>query len=151
MNLILVLVLVAIAARGLLINRYISPVATGVWNTYGEIITAASRHYKVPRRIITGIISAESAGNPLEVGAQGEIGLMQLLPSGALADAARETDLPVTAAFSPAVNIAIGTWYLRKLYDRLGNWRAAIGRYNAITPARQEIYYQRVKSFTRYF
>jgi len=82
----------------------------------------------VPSSLVKAIIWVESKGNPYLVGRDGEIGLMQILPSTA-------QDLGIdnpNLLFDPVVNIRTGANYLRYQLKRYGgNIKDAIAAYNA--------------------
>jgi len=42
--------------------------------------------------------------------------------------------------FDPAVNVDYAARFLRGLYDKTGDWKAAAGAYHSFTPEKQEIY-----------
>uniref|UniRef100_UPI003BEF403E lytic transglycosylase domain-containing protein n=1 Tax=Burkholderia arboris TaxID=488730 RepID=UPI003BEF403E len=71
-----------------------------------------------------------------------DIGLMQInsswLPTLARSGIS-ETDL-----FNPCVNAWVGTWILRGNIDRLGPTWKAVGAYNAVSPAKQLRYANRI-------
>jgi soluble lytic murein transglycosylase-like protein len=81
----------------------------------------------LPSSLVEAIIWVESKGNPYLVGRDGEIGLMQVLPSTA-------QDLGVSDSsllFDPIINIKTGVSYLKYQLDRYGNITDAVAAYNA--------------------
>lgn len=105
---------------------------------YDGYIKASAQKYGVDHNFIRAVIYTESRFDPFAVGDAGEIGLMQIMPTGAAADYAREygIDVPARAKlFDPAVNIDIGTWYLSQGLKIYANYKAAealaLCRYNA--------------------
>lgn len=92
---------------------------------------AAARH-GVPSDVLLAMLSVESGGDPAAVGAAGEIGLLQILPStGRL--------LGVTPAQlrDPAINIDTAARYLAiELRATGGDVRAAVQGYNGGSRAR---------------
>jgi len=75
------------------------------------IIKSASNRHGVDARLIQAVIQVESAFNPNARSPKGARGLMQLMPATAARfGAASHTDL-----FNPAVNVDLGTRYLRAL------------------------------------
>ncbi|MGC9369191.1 MAG: lytic transglycosylase domain-containing protein [Paracoccaceae bacterium] len=42
--------------------------------------------------------------------------------------------------FDPAVNVDYAARFLRRLYDKTGDWKTAAGAYHSFTPEKQEIY-----------
>jgi soluble lytic murein transglycosylase len=102
-----------------------------------EIKAAANRHGLDPH-LVRAVIFYESGFDPFARGNSGEIGLMQILPSGAVADWARikSQDIPsVHTLFDPDVNLEIGCWYLAYGIKKYAAYRQAIelalARYNA--------------------
>jgi hypothetical protein len=101
-----------------------------------QIIRFESQHAYVPQiagehgvdpDLVLAIIAVESSFTNLKIADRGGIGPMQVT-----AIAARHlgmTDL--TYLLSDAVNVQIGTQYLRKMMQRFGDWRLALAAYNA--------------------
>jgi Transglycosylase SLT domain len=83
---------------------------------YGAIIERESRAYGLPPALLDAVMSVESSYDPAVVGMDGEIGLMQVLPS-----TARMLGFIGTPAqlADPEVNIHYGAKYLA------GAWRLA--------------------------
>lgn len=99
---------------------------------WGYLTSVASQKYGIDEKIILGVIGVESDGIPNAVGSIGEIGLMQLSPTGALVDYRNENKTFFGDPFLPANNIDIGTWYLRKIHQAfpLEDWFDKIQAYN---------------------
>jgi hypothetical protein len=84
---------------------------------------ATADSFGLPRAIFRALIGTESSWNPYAVGDAGEIGLTQIKPSTA-----------ATTGFSPYVpteNLKAGAAYLKKQFDKFGNWSEALAAYNA--------------------
>lgn len=84
-------------------------------------VNSAAAKYGVDPDLIRAVIWTESHFDPDKVGRAGEIGLMQILPSGAAAEYARVNRRPVFSAdelFDPATNIEVGTWFLKQGLSR---------------------------------
>ena len=97
-----------------------------------DIRAAAARNGLDPAWIAAEI-RAESIFNPKARSPANARGLMQLLP-GTAAAVARRTGLPYAGAdslYDPAVNIALGSAYLREMEDKYGATYQAIAAYNA--------------------
>lgn len=78
--------------------------------------------------IIAALIDVESAGDPDAIGAAGEVGLMQILPS----TGQWICGLPADRLKDPYTNVMCGTQYLRYCLDQLkGNVAASLCAYNA--------------------
>ena len=102
-----------------------------------EIRTAAARH-RIPPELVRAVIFRESGFNPNATGKAGEIGLMQILPRGAVADWARYHKVPLPTErelFEPAKNLEIGCWYLGVALRRWKEYKCsvelALAQYNA--------------------
>ena len=105
---------------------------------YDALIFAAGEKHKVDPLLIKALIYRESAFDARSVGSAGEVGLMQILPAGSVTDWANYHKRKVPQKvflFDPALNIEIGTWYLKKALNR---WKAydkcmelALCQYNA--------------------
>lgn len=67
------------------------------------------------------IIFVESSWKSKAVSKKGAIGLMQILPTGALAEFNNyyHTNLREDDLFNPAINYRIGSWYIRRLIRKL--------------------------------
>ena len=103
----------------------------------GEIRKAAERHGVDPQ-LVRAVIYQESRFRPDTVGDRGEVGLMQVLPSGAVADWARlhRRKAPSHAALMDVeLNLEIGVWYLARALERWSAYRErvplALIQYNA--------------------
>jgi len=90
-----------------------------------HLVAQQAKRAKVPPKLIAAVIKAESGGDPSAVSRAGAQGLMQLMPSTALA-------YGILNPFDPAENIAGGTSYLRDLLKRYHhNVSLALAAYNA--------------------
>lgn len=88
-------------------------------------VTAASRKYGLPRRLLRAVIRAESNFDPRAVSPAGAQGLMQLMPATA-------GDLGVSDPFDIGQNVDGGARYLRQMLDRFdGDLQKALAAYNA--------------------
>lgn len=84
---------------------------------------ATADAFGLPRAIFRALINQESGWNPYAAGEAGEIGLTQVKPSTA-----------ASVGFSPYVpteNLKAGAAYLKKMFDKFGNWSDALAAYNA--------------------
>ncbi len=89
-----------------------------------KAIDDASKRFHVPKRLLYGIIKAESSFNPYAVSKAGAIGLMQLMPQTAL-------ELGVRDLFNIRENIMGGAKYIAKLIREFKNYEKALAAYNA--------------------
>ena len=102
-----------------------------------EIRFAARRHGLDPQ-LVRAVVFQESRFDPFARGRAGEVGLMQVLPSGAAAEWGRLNKRKApdgNALHDPAVNLDIGCWYLacgmRKYAAYVHCAELALARYNA--------------------
>lgn len=105
---------------------------------YSAEIHAAAARYQLPPQLIRALIRKESGFDPGAEGGSGEVGLMQLLPDGAVADWARvnrKPKPPVKQLYSVETNLNIGCWYLKRAMDHWQGYRCqmelALAEYNA--------------------
>lgn len=101
---------------------------------YKEEIAKASQEFSVEKNLIAAIIYSESHFNPKAGSSAGAKGLMQLMPATAAGVAKNigMTDYTFDRIYDPAVNIRLGTAYIRSAIDsRGGNINIALANYNA--------------------
>ena len=118
-------------------------VAADTWSNifktsdYDKIITDTAHRHGITEEIIRAIIKKESSYRPWQVGADDEIGLMQITEG-----AAKDWELHHNAAcppkgtlFEPRLNIEIGAWYFANALKRWSQYRhshaLALAQYNA--------------------
>ena len=95
---------------------------------YSEPIGRASRVYGIPEPLIAAVIKCESDWNYRARSKANAWGLMQVLPQTAQGT----FDIPPSYLWDPAINISVGTAYLRLLANRYnGNTLNVIAAYNA--------------------
>lgn len=88
-------------------------------------IQTAARREGISAEVIRNVIRRESRFYPCAISKRGAMGLMQLMPSTAVA-------LGVRNPYDPLTNLNAGTRYLSSLLNRYGgNLRLALGAYNA--------------------
>jgi soluble lytic murein transglycosylase-like protein len=88
------------------------------------LVLAAAQATGLPAALIDAVIRTESGYRPSARSRVGAVGLMQLMPATA-------RELGVRDPLDPRQNVMGGARYLRKLYDRFGNYRLALAAYNA--------------------
>ncbi len=143
-NLLLMLVLAALTAAGLLVGLSRDPLysaqelaSCGRFSSHDGLIAEAAKKSGLDAALVKALIWRESAFHPDKVGASGERGLMQV-GEAAATDWARaqkiETFMPPDL-FEPRTNLEAGTWYLKRALDK---WKDrddpvpfALAEYNA--------------------
>jgi soluble lytic murein transglycosylase-like protein len=95
------------------------------------LVRRYAARFDVDPLTILAVIQVESQFDPKAVSSAGAIGLMQLQPATARALAA---DLGLQWSgddllYDPDVNVMLGTYYLRNLFDRFGDPDAALAAY----------------------
>ena len=88
------------------------------------LVLAAASATGLPAALIDAVIRTESGYRPGARSRAGAMGLMQLMPGTA-------REVGVSDAYDARQNVMGGAKYLRKLYDRFGNYRLAVAAYNA--------------------
>lgn len=100
-----------------------------------KIASHEARRQGVDPALILGVIQQESGFQSNVVSRAGARGLMQLMPDTAKF-IYRAGGMPTGNSFDPKSNVAGGTWYLRHLYDQLGDvparhrWAFTLAAYN---------------------
>ncbi len=92
---------------------------------YADIIKRHAKLNNIDEELIRAVIFEESKFNPRSRGKAGEIGLMQLLPRASVIDWAKAHKQKVRTnyeLFDPELNIAIGSWYLKKVMQRYSKY-----------------------------
>lgn len=127
----------ALPGLGLLVRSILLPSRAEVADRVLGWAALAEREggrFEVERELVLAVISAESAGNPAARSRVGALGLMQLMPSTArdVAEFLRETVPADGDLLDPALNVRLGTAYLREQLDGFGgDVRLALAAYNA--------------------
>lgn len=93
------------------------------------IVSSASQQTGVPASLISSVIGAESAGNPLAVSSTGAQGLMQLMPSTGQ-QVAGQLGISNFDPFDPAQNVTVASTYLGQLFSQFGDWATALAAFN---------------------
>ncbi|HET6410299.1 MAG TPA: transglycosylase SLT domain-containing protein [Chthoniobacteraceae bacterium] len=143
-KLVLVLILAAIAAAGLLVFTSPDPMyaaqellSFGRYAQQDSLIKEMSAKHKVDPALVKAIVWRESGFHPSKLGTKGERGLMQV-GEAAAADWSRaakvETFVP-TDLFEPRTNVEVGAWYVSRALEK---WKEkdnpipfALAEYNA--------------------
>ena len=94
--------------------------------------------YRLDPQLVRAVIFQESRFRPDTIGTAGEVGLMQVLPKGAVTDWARRHGVAVPSVrelMRPELNLEIGCYYLSRAMKRWQDYRCrtelALCQYNA--------------------
>ena len=134
-----ILAAAAVAVAGIVVLIQKDPLGVLVDDTrFSEEIAVAAKRHGVPSQLVRALVFQESRFAPDARGGKGEIGLMQILPRGAVADWARYHKVPLPTErelFEPAKNLEIGCWYLGVALRRWKEYKCsvelALAQYNA--------------------
>jgi soluble lytic murein transglycosylase-like protein len=101
---------------------------------FEPLITLYARQNGVDIALVKAVVAAESAYEPEAVSAKGALGLMQVIPATAerygVADDRKRT--VAQKLFDPAINLSVGTRYLRDLLAMFaGDVSLALAAYNS--------------------
>ena len=92
---------------------------------FGETIRQSAQNHGVDALLVAAIIEAESSFDPCAISRRGAVGLMQVMPATA-------GSIPLESLSDPALNIDLGTGYLRHLLNLYqGDLELALAAYNA--------------------
>ena len=97
---------------------------------YLEAAKSAARKHGVPEDLFLRLVQQESGWNHVAVSTKGATGLAQLMPGTA--------ELLNVDINDPEENLDGGAKYLRRMYDRFGDWKLALAAYNAGPEAVEE-------------
>ena len=93
-----------------------------------ELVQSASLRYGLDPRLVSAVIQVESGFVASARSPKGALGLMQVMPG----TAARYGVASADDLISPAVNVDVGTRYLRDLWEMFrGNLELTLAAYNA--------------------
>ena len=100
---------------------------------YASYVNKYSAEYGVPSELVWAVIKTESGFDSSAESSVGAVGLMQLMPEtfNEITTHRLKEGLDSGMRYDPETNIRYGTYYLSYLYQRYGNWDAAIAAYNA--------------------
>jgi soluble lytic murein transglycosylase len=136
------LIVVALLALTIIISAYF---LNQYWiHRYDDVIAKQANIYRLDPDLVWSIIYEETYFSPWKNGRDGEIGLMQVMPTvgrewaaeTGMRDLERQMNTnPESLLRDPERNIQIGCWYLEKFYERYRDLAEAeprmIAAYNA--------------------
>lgn len=91
---------------------------------FRKLLEDAAKARGVPYELLDRVATAESGYNPRAVSPAGAQGLFQIMPG-------TQKELGITDPFDPAQSSMGGATYLRRMYDKTGDWKLATAAYNA--------------------
>jgi soluble lytic murein transglycosylase len=90
-----------------------------------DLVEHYARKYSLDPALVKAVVKAESNFNPRSVSSAGARGLMQVMPATAL-------EMEIYDLYDPSQNIAAGSLYLRRMFERFdGDLDLALAAYNA--------------------
>ena len=101
---------------------------------YHTHIARYAEKYDIPAEIIFAVIKVESSFKADAKSKVGAMGLMQMMPTTfewLTGKYHLNENLPSLMLYDPEVNIRYGTYYLRYLKDKFGDWNTVLAAYNA--------------------
>ena len=100
---------------------------------YTAQIAALAEEYGLDPELIGAVVRCESRFDVHAVSPRGAIGLMQIMPETGswIAEQLAVPDFRAEQLSDAALNLRLGTWYLRHLLDRFGSREVALAAYNA--------------------
>lgn len=100
---------------------------------YQEIVADISDRYEVDENLIYAIIKTESNFNKNATSKVKAKGLMQIVDDTAIEISKKIgiENFDISMLYEPEINIEIGTYYFKELYDKYKNKTIAIIAYNA--------------------
>ncbi len=101
---------------------------------YHAHIAKYAEKYDIPVEIIFAVIKVESSFKADAKSNVGALGLMQMMPSTfewLTGNYHLGENLPALMLYDPEVSIRYGTYYLRYLKNRFGDWNTVLAAYNA--------------------
>ncbi len=105
---------------------------------YNNLILETAARHNIDPSLLKAVIWMESRFNPTVRGGAGECGLMQIKPSGAVADWVKINNINLSCEgilFIPELNLEIGAWYLGRAIKKWGAYKdciqLALCEYNA--------------------
>ena len=133
------------------ISRYKTRFETNRINNLSELIVHEGKKYGHDPLLLTAVIITESSFNNWARSNRGALGLMQIRPATGK-ELATEVSIQwhgTSSLYNPETNIALGAYYLNKLYLHFGDLGLALEAYNH-GPSRLKGYLKKGYRPTRY-
>ena len=114
------------------ISRYKTGLETSHINNLSELIVHEGKKYGHDPLLLTAVIITESSFNNWARSSRGALGLMQIRPATGK-ELAGEVSLRwqgIPSLYDPEINIALGAYYLNKLFLHFGDLGLALEAYN---------------------
>jgi len=130
---------------------YKTGLKTSYINNLSELIVHESKKYGYDSLLLTAVIITESSFNNWARSNRGALGLMQIRPATGK-ELAAEVSVQwqgTPSLYNPETNIALGAYYLNKLYLHFGDHGLALEAYNH-GPSRLKGYLKKGYRPTRY-
>ena len=133
------LVIIVVIICSILISLIANLTVTLIQNAsypkkYTEHVEKYASAYNVPEYVIYAVISVESDFNASLKSDDGSLGLMQInaeVFKKITADEALFDNLDFESLTEPETAIHLGTYYLRKLFNKYNSWSVAFAAYDA--------------------
>lgn len=99
---------------------------------YKEVVNKYAKEYNLDPLFVLSVIKVESNFNPDATSNTDAMGLMQIMPSTGkdIANSLGKTNFKAEDLYNPEINIQMGCYYLRNLYNEFENWDLVIAAYN---------------------
>ena len=99
---------------------------------YDDIIKSCAEEFDIPLGLLYAVIECESSFRPECTSSVGAKGLMQLMPA-TFSDSCKWAGFDYTydQVTDPLINVRVGSYYLRRMYNMFDDWELAVAAYNA--------------------
>jgi soluble lytic murein transglycosylase len=128
----IIIIIVFLSVSAVLLSRVLEKRTYKI--VYKDLIMNYSQLYDLDPFLVAAVIHCESDNRPNAVSRSGAIGLMQIMPDTGkwIAEKLGIKNYTDEKLNEPDINIRLGCWYLRFLYDRYnGNMTNMLAAYNA--------------------
>ncbi|MDP2650992.1 MAG: lytic transglycosylase domain-containing protein [bacterium] len=111
-------------------SRKAYPASLAVIKKHENTIKTKAREKNVPEDVAIGVSLLENGGSETAVSSAGALGVFQLMP-GTARNLGLTVNKKVDERRNPEKNIDAGVTYLKKNYDRFGDWGLSTWAYHA--------------------